>query len=356
MPESAPEPSAAVIDCDVHPVPRSLDDIEKRLPQPFRERGLALPGTSGIKNPNGVLRSDAEGPNGEPAGSLPELMLSDWIGPNHISHAVLIPAKLLSVGVHPDSDFAEIIARVTNDWLIEEWLDVDPRFAGSILVSQMNPAAAAKEIRRLADHPSMVQVVMTSASQVPLGDRSFWPIYEAAAECGLPVAVHPGCECTGVSHAFSNGYPSSYIEWHTNLSQNFMAQLTSLVCRGAFSQFPDLRLVMVEGGFAWVPSLLWRLDKNWKGLRHTVPWLDRPPSEIICDQVRFTTQPIEEPTTPAHLSQVVEMMHGERTLLFSSDYPHWDNDTPRRALSGLAGDTQQRIFHTNAAELYGFDT
>ena len=239
-----------------------------------------------------------------------------------------------------------------NDWLIDHWLSDDPRFLGSILVSQMDPEAAASEIRRLAEHPQMVQISMTSASRLPLGDRFHCPIYDAAQECGLPVAIHPGCEGTGVSSGFSNGFPSSYLEWHTNLSQNFMAQLISFVCRGALTQFPDMKLILVEGGFGWLPHLMWRLDKNWKGLRSTVPWLKNLPSELIKENVRLTTQPFEEPQDNSHLHQVLEMIDASNTLLFSSDYPHWDNDAPTRILTKLPGAIRENVAWKNAATLY----
>ena len=42
----------------------------------------------------------------------------------------------------------------------------------------------------------------------------------------------------------------------------------------------------------------------------------------------LTTQPIEEPEDSKHFQQVLEMFDAERMLMFSSDYPHWDGDTP----------------------------
>ena len=85
------------------------------------------------------------------------------------------------------------------------------------------------------------------------------------------------------------------------------------------------------------------------------PWLKRLPSEYIVEHVRLTTQPIEEPAGRDELAQVLAMMSAERTVMFSSDYPHWDDDDPNRVLWRLTPDVRARILGGAAAELYGLD-
>jgi predicted TIM-barrel fold metal-dependent hydrolase len=136
------------------------------------------------------------------------------------------------------------------------------------------------------------------------------------------------------------------------LPANYIGHLTSLVTEGVFSEYPSLRFVCIEGGIAWVPHLMWRLDKNWQSLRIQVPWLEKPPSEYIKEQVRFTTQPFPEPENTEHLRQILEMIHAEQTVMFSSDHPHWDNDDPRYGIPPLEESMERAIYAENAAELY----
>ena len=112
-------------------------------------------------------------------------------------------------------------------------------------------------------------------------------------------------------------------------------------------------MVITEGGFAWLPDVLWRLDKNVRGLRDEVPWIKRLPSEYVFDHVRFTTQPLAEPRRRPHLHALCEMVQAERTLMFSSDYPHWDFDDPTLALQSLPPEILQRVRVENALETFG---
>ena len=56
------------------------------------------------------------------------------------------------------------------------------------------------------------------------------------------------------------------------MTQVFQAQVISLVVEGTFNQFPELRVVLIESGFTWIPAMMWRIDKEWRGLRNNTPW------------------------------------------------------------------------------------
>ena len=61
-----------------------------------------------------------------------------------------------------------------------------------------------------------------------------------------------------------------------------------------------------------------------------MPHLKRLPSEYIRDNIWVTTQPIEEPERPEDLLSTCEWIGWDR-IMFSTDYPHWDQDDPRYA-------------------------
>src|SRR6201999_1697811 len=162
---------------------------------------------------------------------------------------------------------------------------------GSIVVPYEDAEAAVAEIERYAADPHFVQVLMLSRTSEPPGQKRYWKVYEAAAAAGLPVGVHAfgfgGYPVTG------GGWPSYYIEDMVGHAQSAETFLTSLVIEGVFERLPALKLVMIESGFAWLPSLGWRLDKLWKRLKEETPHLRRAPSEYIREAVWLTPQPME---------------------------------------------------------------
>ena len=72
------------------------------------------------------------------------------------------------------------------------------------------------------------------------------------------------------------------------------------------------------------------------------------------DGLKHST-PLESPPNPKHLLQIFEMMDAEHILMFASDYPHWDFDSPTHAFPTLPDDVWERIFRRNALELYGLE-
>lgn len=366
-----PATKYSLVDCDVHPHFKSgIGDLMPFLPAGWRRRlgvgqeqawakelyasRFSLPHNVMYINPVGALRRDTLAPDGgSPAsdpGSVAAQLLDEW----RIDRAILVGGNILGLGALPDPDLASVVASAYNDWLSANWLEFDARFRGALAVAPQDPAQAAAEIRRVGDRPGMVGVFLP-LTNILMGERHYWPIYEAAASAGLPVTLHPN-SVDGVyvkGPQLAGGVYTYYTEWHAALTQVFQASLISLVCQGVFERYPTLKVVVAEGGFAWLPDLMWRLDKDWRALRDELPWLKRRPSEYVLEHVRFTTQPVPEPDRPEHLRSICDIISADRTLLFSSDYPHWDFDNPTRSLSALGEAMQGRIKAANAEALFG---
>jgi len=102
-----------------------------------------------------------------------------------------------------------------------------------------------------------------------------------------------------------------------------------------FRKFPDLTLVCLESGFTWMPTLLWRSAKTWRGVRTEVPWIDRSPPEIIRERVKLSLRPFDAPRDPAIIARIFEQLDCPQMLVFSTDYPHWQFDGDEALPDGL---------------------
>jgi predicted TIM-barrel fold metal-dependent hydrolase len=88
------------------------------------------------------------------------------------------------------------------------------------------------------------------------------------------------------------------------------------------------------------------------------PLLEKSPEEYIRDQFYFGTQPLEEPDNPAMLEPIFDMV-GPESIMFASDYPHWDFDNPATITDiferTLDDEGIDRVLHDNASEVFGID-
>jgi predicted TIM-barrel fold metal-dependent hydrolase len=110
---------------------------------------------------------------------------------------------------------------------------------------------------------------------------------------------------------------------------------------------------MIEGGFGWAPSCMWRMDKHWARMRAEVPHVRMKPSAYIKRQLWYASQPIEEPEHAADMAVLCEWIGWDR-IVFATDYPHWDMDDPRHAFkTAMSLEHQRMVFADNARVAYG---
>jgi predicted TIM-barrel fold metal-dependent hydrolase len=342
-----------LIDNDVHNTFAAPKELLPYLPKVWHQQWLEEGPGSALKpwKSSSLYRLDATPEKGGPPASDPHFLLKDLVERYKMDYVILTgPTSLNGISNHFDPDYATAIASATNDWMVDKWLTVSPKFKGSILINNSDPQAAAKEIDRMGRHPDMVQVLMPHASRMLYGHRFYHPIYEAAERNRLVIAIHPGLDIQSLTPV---GYPSRYVEHHTMYPLSFMANVNSMIFEGVFEKFPNLKVVCIEGGIAWLAHLMWRADKNYKALRDQVPWLKKLPSEYMREHIRLTTQPIEEPEKPGQLADLLLAIRAENMIMFATDYPHWDFDNPARVLLEFPKGFREKVSWQNASELYG---
>ncbi|MBV9538107.1 MAG: amidohydrolase [Acidisphaera sp.] len=315
--------TTGAIDCDIHP---GVPEISALLPymnehwrDAFVQRGMdgfdlaAYPPNAPI-----TCRPDWRPPKGKPGTDL-KLLQTQAL--DHFGTSFAICNPLYGGAVAVSETMGAAICSALNDWIAAEWLARDPRLRASIVVPAQAPHLAVEEIERMAPDRRFVQILMPAAGELMYGKRYYWPIYEAAEKHDLPIGLHAG---SMYRHApTANGWPSHLLHDYVAVPQMFEDQLLSLVSEGVFTRFEKLRIVLIESGVTWLPPFLWRAVKTWRGVRAEVPWVRRPPAELIREHVRLTVQPIDAPADSAELLSLIEAIGSEDMLLFATDYPHW---------------------------------
>jgi predicted TIM-barrel fold metal-dependent hydrolase len=262
----------------------------------------------------------------------------------------------LSVNGLRDVKLAAALAHGVNRWLVEEYLVPDPkRLKGVGLIPCQDPPAAVQELEFLAQQPGIVSAMLpTNVYGINMGDRRFDPIYAAAQELNMPLAVHPQTGhdgqygVWGVMGAGSERMEKYAYVHMTAFAFEPMIALMHMIGEGVFDRYPRLKVAYVEGACGWVPFWAERMDEHFEKLGPQWPLLQRKPSEIIASgQVSFTCEP-EETILPYVLDTI-----GESQVMYASDYHHWDCEFPESvhnlvSIPGLTEERQRIVLGRNA--------
>jgi len=335
------------------------NDYLRDAAKSFRERGGSPPGLLNIQP--GMLYQDMFGriPHGQQSDAIigedthRQVELTrramDSMG---IDYTVAFPTPMLLLGMHPQAEVEVALGRAFNRWLIEELLPREPRIKAMMYLPFNDPDACVDVVEEFADAPGVIGFTVVSTRYKPVHHNSYMRLYAALQAAGRPLAFHSGFHWGDESMKQVN----RFISMHAISFCYFnMIHLTNWIINGIPERFPDLKVIWVESGLAWVPFLMQRLDSEYMMRSSEAPMLRRRPSEYIRNMY-FTSQPLE--TSDLKLTQAtMEAINAETQLLFASDWPHWDFDLPRSitSLPFLSEQAKRNILGLNAARLFGFE-
>jgi predicted TIM-barrel fold metal-dependent hydrolase len=343
---TVPEPYRPVITRDANGYEHVVVDGAEILAVPLGT--LATPGGRFSDSASFLALEDAH-----PGGSDPLARLSD-MDTEGIDQAVLFPSVGLYFWALSDPRAAVPIARAYNDWLAS-YCAADPsRLFGAAMIPVQDPVAAVAELRRARLELGFVAAFVrpNPCCGLSLSDRAYEPLWEAAEEHAMTVAVHEGSSV--IVPTLGSDRPFNPLVLHA-VSHTFeeMLACAQLIAFGVLERHPALRVVFLESSGGWVPFWLERLDEQAESFGGFCPDLRLKPSEYFARQCWISYE-IDEQTLPA-LTPFI----GEGRIVWGSDYPHHDATFPgavhalRATMAPLAPEAQAKILGTNASELYG---
>jgi hypothetical protein len=208
-----------------------------------------------------------------------------------------------------------------------------------------------RTIRQYADNPDVIGFLVTSQRHAGVHNNAYMRVYAELEERGMPIGFHAGPSwsdsMTTTMNRFIAVHAMSFVTCN-------MGHLTNWIVNGIPERFPNLRTIWIESGLAWVPFMMQRLDHEYLMRQSDAPLLTKLPSDYM-REMYYTSQPMEI-TDLDLLESTFRAMDAENTLMYSSDWPHWDFDLPGRlfhSLPFLSDKGRRNILGENARRVFG---
>jgi predicted TIM-barrel fold metal-dependent hydrolase len=315
-------------------------------------------------NPDGLSRREIFG---EPMRAIPafrepapRLELMDEQG---LDRALMFPtlASLLEERMRDDPELAAAAVHALNQWMYETWqYDYEGRIFSTPVITLGIVEKAIEELEWVLERGAKAVLVRPAPAWGFRGPRSFGlpefdPLWEKVEASGVLVAMHSS----------DSGYERYTNDWMGSDSEMLPFQpqafrmlsawrpiedaVSALICHGALSRFPALKVAVIENGSSWVAPLLGSLADLWKKM----------PQDFLEDPVEVFKRQIHiSPFWEEDLGALAELVGTER-VLFGSDYPHpeglADPASYVAELEGLPEESIRKIMGGNMARLVGVE-
>jgi aminocarboxymuconate-semialdehyde decarboxylase len=244
-----------------------------------------------------------------------------------------------------EPDLAVKLATVTNEAVAAHCADGKGRLAGLGTIPLQHPDLAVRALERATGELGLKGVsVSTNVDGRELADRAFDPVWEAAADLGAVIFIHPwGC-------SLGPRLSTNYLGNTFGQPAETALALSRLIFDGTLDRHPGLKLLAAHGG-GFLPTYIGRSDHAWEN-RPDARGCARRPSEYLrriwYDALVYTTRALR------HLVDAV----GADKVVLGTDYPFdmgVTDPVARATAAGLPAADLAAILSGNAAGLFGLD-
>jgi predicted TIM-barrel fold metal-dependent hydrolase len=253
--------------------------------------------------------------------------------------------------------------KIYNDAMAELQADSGDRLFPMALLPWWDVAQSVKETERCAAmglrginiNSDPHYQLDANGDRIPdLGDKHWFPLWEACVDNRLPVNFHIGASETSIDWMGQQGWPSLPYDLRSGISGAMLffnngKTVSNLIYSGVLDRYKDLKFVSVESGIGWVPFLLEALDYQLDEIADTRSFEKRP-SEYFKSNF-YACFWFEK-------KDVSDVLHkvGVDNCLFETDFPHptslYPIDNLEERLSALTQEDRAKVLSLNAAKLY----
>lgn len=256
----------------------------------------------------------------EPA---PRLALMDELG---VHRTLMFPtlANLLEYSLDGDPRLTHVAVHAVNEWLHDVWsFNYEDRIFTVPVITLPILDQAITELEWVLERGAKAILIRPGPVTGFEGSRSialpeFDPFWARVQEAGIPVCMH----------ASFPPLTTYYDRWEPNRSDSAFKPtplknlllghreiedaIAAMICQGALSRFPHIKLASVENGADWVTHLLKMLDSAYRKMPRD--FAENPRDVFLRN---LWVNPFWEDDV-AELIQVLGAEH----VMFGSDFPH----------------------------------
>ena len=233
-------------------------------------------------------------------------------------------ASLLEERMRDDPDLTHTVVHSLNQWIHDEWtFNYHDRIFATPIITLPIVEKAIEELEWCLDRGARCILIRPAPAWGLRGPRSpalpeFDPFWARVQESGVLVGMHSSdsgyADLASIWEGKTEFLPFKPNPLRLLVMQNraISDMMTAMICHGAFTRFPDLRVATIENGGTWVKPLLENLAGVYKKLPQD--FLEHP-LEV------FRRNVYVNPFWEDALEGLIEVMSPDR-ILFGSDYPH----------------------------------
>ena len=284
-----------------------------------------------------------------------ELDAANWLEQldmGGIETTVLYPTGGLGINFIHETEYAIEFSKAYNNYISEEFVKVSPRLKAVAILSLQDPDEAAKELRRAVTELDLSGAMLAADGPFLLGKKFMDPIYAEAERLNVPVTIHAAgnLKGRGLDEYLFDRLLHAHVLSHSGAQ---MRQMTSIIYEGVLERFPTINIAFLEAGCTWVPYWMDRMDEEFefRGAEEA-PLLKKKPSDYIrSDNVYVACEPGEQ-----LLPETLRII-GEGSVVYATDYPHWDASYPDslyelEARKDITDEQKHKILIDNPKALY----
>lgn len=275
-----------------------------------------------------------------------------------IAAAVLFPTFGLGFPSIEHREWAVTACEALNRWAADYCSAAPKELYSVATLPAAFPELAAAELKRCVTEYGFVGALVRPnplpGSGRTLGDPELDPLWQACIKLGVPATVHtvaspgdrefaggPRAKAWFFAHAMHHAIEAQYA-----FGEMYVGKV--------FERFPELKVGYMESGSGWPPFWVNRLHEHAENLG----WLwdkdvRRLPEDVFREQCVVTAEG-EDAMAP-----VTQSFYGDETVLWASDYPHFDVEPPYTKLAlerdDLTDTQRDGLLRRAPLKFYGLD-